>query len=215
MDKNYFIKISAVIFILLAVIISLFPPFEFSRRNISPVKKYDFIFSTNKKNIILDYHNFQKKFYRLDTLAYYKALWKDAKFSFYRISVDTFYTARKFLFKKHTESKRPKWSGEKWNPEIEQKSYTKVRYNDNVEDAVNYNKVKNKYLNSPNNWDFKYITQYDSAKKYDEYNISKPIYYSLSRKMLLGELLVEYILACLISISVGYLISRLRFRKSV
>jgi hypothetical protein len=294
MSKNNFIKISAAVFIFLGIIISLFPPFEFSKRNILPVKKYDFLFGNNRKDIALRYDYFYMKFYDKDTLAYYKYLWKDYDFTLYISSADTFSTARKYLFKisklQKFRSKYPEYSdmndstlaaklAQKYpdaygdlpgkvkkkdtsNPydqfdektsgfvfkhyvpswvknldnQNNQKPWEKdwnkkpnpfdqfdpttaklvngnyTSFDDKVEDAVNYIEVKNEYLKSPDDWDYKYITRIDSIKKFNEYNIAKPIYYLLDRKILFGELIVEYILDFFVSIIVGYLISKLKLK---
>ncbi len=82
-------------------------------------------------------------------------------------------------------------------------------------DAINYNEVKEDYNKEPDNWDFKYIDRIDSIKKYDEYKIAQPIYYLLERKILLGELLVEYILAFFISLVIGFLTERIPFLRKV
>ena len=111
MDKYNFIKFSTAIFILLSVIISLFPPFEFGnekkrtlseRRNNSkivdklPIKKYDFIFNDNKKYFALDSTIFNKIFPK-DSVEPYKEKWSDKKFQFVS-SIDSFFTAKGFLF---------------------------------------------------------------------------------------------------------------------
>lgn len=119
MNKNSFIKISAAVFIFLAIGISLFPPFEFgneklrtlSERKLNPkivdklpIKEYDFIFSSNKKYFALSSYDFIKQFYSRDTAKYYENLWSDKLFKFIGESVDTFLTASRFIYQRWTEN---------------------------------------------------------------------------------------------------------------
>ena len=141
MDRSTFIKISAAIFILLAVIISLFPPFEFNKSvkalvdeanqsilyphgyysfnfydgnfiirlkplmktkisiNIAkklPIKKYDFLFSSNKRYFALDSYSYINYFTE-NSLKAFKEKWNDKKYKFIA-TVDSFFTAKRFLF---------------------------------------------------------------------------------------------------------------------
>jgi hypothetical protein len=80
----------------------------------------------------------------------------------------------------------------------------------NTESAINYNEVKNEYTKNPNDWDFKDTTVIRTIKKYEAFKIIYPISPLVIRKLLFGELMVEYILAFLVSIIVGYLISKLK-----
>ena len=173
MKENTFIKISAAIFILLAVIISLFPPFEFgneklktiSERRINsdiadklPVKKYDFILGSNKKYIFLKYNYYTTlKFYHRDSLNYYKSLWGDDKFIFDNSSVDSFSIAKSSKFDPTTA--KP-WDFD-W---FDSGKVTTANPQDTI---VRY--------------------------EYDLYNIYQPKYYLLERKLLLGEILIECI----------------------
>ncbi|MGD1006042.1 MAG: hypothetical protein ABR980_02285 [Ignavibacteriaceae bacterium] len=258
MEKNNFIKASIAIFIFLGIIISLFPPFEFGRSSYNlPIKKYDIIFGSIKKYIIVSYDTLQLKFYNLDSLEYYKGyyknLWGDCDFILRQTSTDTFYTTHKFLFKKsagsksglmpigikiedgakYTKDKDGYWQyagisdqpseqsapvsrfgntsdkiieiyGDKFTRDKDGNLRLIENYDDKVEDAINYNEVRNDYEKSPRNWDFKYVKIIDSVKKYDEYTVAKPVYYLLDRKIILNELFVEYILAFFISIILGY-----------
>ncbi len=112
MDKYKFIKIALAIFIILSVIISLFPPFEFGNeklktqyeRNINykiveklPIKQYDFIFNSNEKYFILIYYNYQKTFYNTRELKKYQNEWNERKFSLAETSADSFYTSIFYL----------------------------------------------------------------------------------------------------------------------
>jgi hypothetical protein len=236
-----FIKISLIIFIFLALIISLFPPFEFGNEKLRtlherntysdiaeklPIKKYDFILNDNKKNIILGSYIFLQKFYNKDSLNFYKDKWSDKIFNFDSTSVDSFFTAKRVLFpfivNKMDSDKRKKiltllkWSNFNWkgNYEWMNDNYNKYgrffKYNDDEtdKDAINFNQVKNDYEKSPNNWDYKYLEVFDSTKKYDAFDITQPVYYLLERNLIWSELLVEYILAVLISIISGYIIQR-------
>ena len=286
MNKNTFIKISAAIFILLAVIISLFPPFEFGNEKLRtlserksnsdivnklPIKQYDFIFGNNKKSFALGYHSFTEKFYDKNSLEDYKKLNSDYGFYFLSSSTDTFFTAKRYLYKDTTSKENTKNKGDKtkykfnftepsyqrdWRKisplldpkannnndktkykfdfskssnyvdpifgnykanENDSQTNNRIKYDDDGSntDAINYNEVKEDYNKEPNNWDFKYINRIDSIKKYEKYKIALPIYYLLDRKILLGELLVEYILAFFISLVIGYLIERIPFLRKL
>jgi hypothetical protein len=245
--KDY--KIGLIVFLFLATVISLFPPFEFGNDKLKtlqeeyaifgeklktwqeqadivrmshelPVKKFDFLFGDNKKDIVLKYDSYYKKFYDKDSLAYYKNLWKHKIFIYNHTSFDTFYIAHKFLFKNSDGSKmliNDKYTvgneiyfvcsdeNVKWIENYDKEK--NVNYEWNIEDAVNYNEVKDNYNKSPNDWGFRYMKKIDDIKKYDEYIIATPNYYLLNRNILLGELLVEYFLAFILSISVQLFIN--------
>ncbi len=248
MDKNNFIKISAAIFILLAFIISLFPPFEFGNEKLRtlserksnsdivnklPIKQYDFIFGSNKKSFTLEYYSFNEKFNDKNSLEDYKKLNSDYGFYFISSSADSFYTAKRYLYKDTTSKENIKNKGGKTKYKFDfskSNSYEGlllaqndsqtnniIKYDDDGSntDAINYKEVKEDYNKAPGNWDFKYIDRIDSIKKYDEYKIAQPIYYLLDRKILLGELLVEYILAFFISLVIGYLTERIPFLRKL
>ena len=284
MKKDTFIKISTAIFVILAVIISLFPPFEFGNEKLKtlserrsnsqiadklPLKKYDFFFGSNKKYIPLTSFNFTKKFYSRDSVVYYTKLWNDKKFNCNLTSTDTFLTATKFLYEPKgweiTFSKhRGRWPRQdeysdsifyvtegKWEDPIFYKktaleklladpnnyeyNYYQfgepdtnkfrcetygnkiIKYNNEEtnKDAVNFSSVKDEYEISPDKWNYKYVYKVDSIKKYYEYSITQPVYYLLDRKILLSELLIEYMLAFFVSIILGYLIAKLKLRKAL
>jgi hypothetical protein len=79
---------------------------------------------------------------------------------------------------------------------------------------VNYWMVKREYDKEPVDWKVTTLFQFDSTGNYDKYLVTQPVYYLLDRKILLSELMVEYILAFFVSIIVGYLISKLKLKKS-
>jgi hypothetical protein len=220
MKKIPFINVSAIIFILLALLISLFPPFEFGNEKQNPfkgeyklpVKKYDFILGDNKKDIILDYISFTKKFYNRDSLESYRDKWRDRKFDFVQTSIDSFFTQRRvlFLIPEKLRTSYPDFHiSDSYNFPDNSDKIVKVNKDEKNTDAINYNDVKTEYNKHPNNWDYESIKIFDSIKKYDKYKITEPVYYSLERKILSSELFVEYILAILISLISGFLIQRL------
>ena len=253
MGKNDFIKISATLFVLLAIIISLFPPFKFNTKgekyineggyffniyNKLPVKKYDFIFSDNKKYIVLAYYDFFKKFYDKDSVLYYKNIWRDKKFNFNLASTDTFLTASRYLYQIMPNTKivhksavddllsNPKnylpdynnygdTTTNNFRYEIEGNRIIKYYNHETNIDAVNYNEVKGKYDKSPYDWNYKYVFNVDSVKKYIEYSITQPVYILLDRSLLFEELVVEYILAFFISVIIGFIIQKFVLSKSV
>ena len=111
MDKNLFIKFSLIIFVILSIVISLFPPFEFgneklktlSERKVNskiidklPIKDYDFIFRNNKKYFVLGSYNFFKLI-KLNDLETYREKWRDKEFNLIN-KVDSFFTPEYFLY---------------------------------------------------------------------------------------------------------------------
>ena len=218
------IKISLIIFVFLALLISLFPPFEFGHMintvddrityagvvDILPVKKYDFILNSNKKKIALGTITF-KKFYNKDSLAYYKGRFGDKKFTLIKSSVDSFFT-----YKKHLE----------YDPAPSNRSGLDFTGDEIVEgiinnfdtstlDAVNYQEVKIDFEKSPHEWAHSWVRNYDSTSKYQYYWFIQPVYYPLERHLLWSELLIEYILAVFVSLISGYLIKRFIPKKIV
>jgi hypothetical protein len=121
MGKNTFVKISLTIFVFLSLIISLFPPFEFGRAysvnarkgtmfDRLPIKQYDFIFNSNRKNFALFgegglcCRRFKKGDSTEKLLEYYKDRWPYPKVE-YVYSVDSFFTAERVLFRDTTKQK--------------------------------------------------------------------------------------------------------------
>lgn len=232
------LKISLIVFLFLSLIISLFLPFEFggeklrtlSERKVNrkiaeklPVKTYDFIFNSNKKYFVLDHHSFPRKFYNNDSLKFYKAKWRDKKFVLENSSVDSFFSANRFLYLGRYKFKFGTWGyitppnkifgiENAYAPTGPKTLYyykdgnkvVKYYFPERNKDAKNYDQVKNEYIQNPNNWDFKYILNLDSTKKYEQFSIVEPVYYLLNRKILIGEISIEYILALIISFIVGY-----------
>ncbi len=231
MNKNIFVKASAAIFVFLALIISLFPPYEFGNEKIRtlserrlnrkiieklPIKSYDFIISSNKKYFPLDHYNFTKKFYDQDSIKYYEDLWGDKLFSLHKISVDTFLTASGILYK----SEGPMPDGYRKNTDVDPSFYRTHGVWENPlfktrDDSREKNRVikyeisdtdgKKEYEKSPRDWGYKYVYKFDSSKKYYEFTITQPVYYLLNREILLSELIIEYTLAFLISAVVGFI----------
>jgi len=243
MKKNNFIKISAAIFILLAVIISLFPPFEFgneklrtlSERRINskiieklPIKKYDFLFGSNKKYFALDSYTFQKLFTK-ESLKSYKEKWNDKRFKFIA-AIDSFFTAIGFLDQLLLNGNRgliykPNYKdyglvifrgGIMDTPKNYAIDYSEVLGGSTnfIQNSADYWDVKSKYEKDmekdPISWSWHLLYRFDSAGTYDKYFVTQPVYYLLDRKILFNELMVEYILDFFVSIIVGYLISKLK-----
>lgn len=241
MMNTTFIKISLIIFVFLALLISLFPPFEFGNEKLRtlheresysdianklPVKRYDFIFNDNKKDISLDSNYIRKYFNNKESLEYYKKLWSDSKFEFSR-SVDSFFTPKGFIYPLFLNERYPT-GVRKINYRLNYKDFGldnrqisefssndeimewkhKEGYDDLIKEAINYIYVRKEYEKEPDNWWWNLFYHFDSAGKYDAYNISKPVYYLLDRNLIWSELVVEYILAILISVISGYLIHK-------
>ncbi len=237
MDKNSFIKISVAIFIILAIIISLFPPFEFGNEMIKteserrsnsdianklPIKEYDLLLGSNKKYFILDYYDFQQKFYNKDTLNFYKDKWSDKKFIFITASADSFLTPQKILHEYSlAERINLKQSYKKLKGFVETLEwrenhnwYPLTANEEGINTATNFYAVRNDFKKSPADWYIERISRLDSTKKYNLYDITQPVYYLLERKLLFSELLVEYILAFFISIIAGYIIKSFVLKRS-
>jgi hypothetical protein len=220
MLKIPFLKVSAIIFVILALLISLFPPFNFG----NGIKQYDFLFNGIKKDISLDSNNIQQYFHDKESLEYYKKLWSGSKFEFSR-SVDSFFTRSGFIYPLFLNERYPN-GVRKLNDKLNYKDFgldkrqqiSEFGNNDDLrpwkqtenedlyKNAINYIYVKKEYEKEPNIWQLVPLYHFDSAGKYDVYNVSNPVYYLLERKILLSELLVEYIIAMLISLLSGYLI---------
>jgi hypothetical protein len=120
MDKDNFIKASLAIFVLLAIIISLFPPFEFGdeklrtleERNLYysiadklPIKEYSFIFSDNKKKFDLGWvwDDYRKDAYQeictLHRTIIFSELLVEYILAFF-VSIIAGYFLHRFVFKK-------------------------------------------------------------------------------------------------------------------
>jgi hypothetical protein len=86
---------------------------------------------------------------------------------------------------------------------------------DFIKNAINYWDVKREYEKEPY-WNWTILFHFDSSGKYEEYNITQPVYYLLDRNILFNELLVEYILALFVSLVTGYIIQKinLKLKKS-
>lgn len=221
------IKVSFAIFIFLALIISLFPPFEFGNEKLKemgftfvadnlPVKKYDFIFNSNKKYLAIGHNTFRAKFYSKDSIEQIRNNWNDNAYKFIGSSADSFFTKKDFLFH-YVKSQETKILPQQniqsgWVNGYKQRkfnlSYLDEREIIGVEMAINYKEVKNEYDKSPNNWGVKYVNVLDSVRNYDEYEIKQPNYYLLDRKLIWSEFFVEFILAVWFSLISGYLINK-------
>ena len=113
MNTNYFIKTSFVIFILLGFLISFFPPFEFGNEILRsfpkdemtevlmnpvfskfPIKRYDFLFSSNK-----EYFHIKSRWYLLKRELLWKELIIEYILAFF-ISALLSYSIDKIRFRK-------------------------------------------------------------------------------------------------------------------
>jgi len=212
MTKIPNLKTSAIIFVFLALIISLFPPYLFDNR----IKQYDFLFNAYKKNINAENRDFSQKFYNKDTLEYYKDKWSDCKFNFVGVSIDSFFTQKRILYLRPKRNNRGIFEDIQFNlPGNYGDDFTgltnniiKVDKNETNENAINYYKVRKEYIKHPEKWEHKYVNVFDSMKRCENYKVIKPVYELMSRKILLSELLVEYVLASLISIIFGFIINK-------
>ncbi|MBK6913006.1 MAG: hypothetical protein IPH11_04820 [Ignavibacteriales bacterium] len=113
LNRNNIILIA---FLLPALIVSLFPPFEWGKEKLKtlserrsnsiidelPIKCYDLVFNSNKKYFKIGDYNFEKKYYPVD----YKRLNKilgDALSYRYESGVDTFKSNFRLAYKKTKE----------------------------------------------------------------------------------------------------------------
>jgi hypothetical protein len=75
-------------------------------------------------------------------------------------------------------------------------------------DAINYWEYKRNFDKSLKEyWELWNVYKFDRVKKCDLYWITQPIYYSLKRELLAGELVIEYILAFILSVAVQLIIN--------
>lgn len=103
---NKSVKVGIIIFIPLAIIISLFPPFYWdipsnrkdryhyrSIQDLLPLKEYSLIFDNNKKYFVIGSYKIDKKYYEngYDTLSNFL---KDALNYKYSVGSDTFYNIK-------------------------------------------------------------------------------------------------------------------------
>ncbi len=111
---NPFFKYFIAVFIFLAVIVSLFPPYEWGNERLKtleerrsnryikdklPVKTYDLIFNSNKKYFVLDDYEFEKKYYHNQQIEVETVLKDVISFSF-KVGTDTFRTEYLVAYKK-------------------------------------------------------------------------------------------------------------------
>ncbi len=200
--KDY--KIGLFVFLSLATIISLFPPFEWGDENIRtekerirnrnilgslPIKKYDFLFSSNKKYFPIGNYNLNEKVYDNE-----------------KINTDTS-DAIIISQKQGIESRR-----EKVYDKLSQ--YFDLGSLDDFNIAMNQlEKRKKLYIAASKNlnvgdWEyFDNALKIDSIKKYKIFTFQKPNYYLLSREIIFSELVIEYLLAGFIAFLVQIIIT--------
>lgn len=202
--KDY--KIVLIVFLFLATIVSLFPPFEIGNELLRtqqernkyseimdnlPLKRYDFLFSKTKKSYPIGEYFFEEKVYdnqksTIDLSDAYKALTKTG--------VDTF---KSIDWTKVNEVKEKPMKKEESKPFSSQnKTQRKVK-------NVDYNKwhdnfIKKWLVEHPED-DISKPKKIDSIKSYKIYKITEPNWYVLKRELLINELFLEYFLALILS----------------
>jgi hypothetical protein len=238
---KYFLSI----FITLSIIISLYPPFEWGKEKLRtlserrltsisdelPIKSYDLIFNSNKKQFAIGEYSFEAKYYPEHYDKLNKILSDAISFN-YKTGIDTFKSQYIIAYKKSKEilleekEKRQKDAEAYknqlvvYNKELRDfQSGKRSRYPQKpvnvgwswddflVESAENYNEIKNEFKMNPEEWTSRSEESIDSVKNYRLYNIKKPEYYLLNREVLTPELIINYVLSFFISIAFGFLIA--------
>lgn len=225
--KNPFkssLKYSIPIFIFLAILVSLFPPFYWSsNRNVSellPLKEYSFILGSNKKYFALKKYTFRKKYYNYDTKRLDSILSDAITHNIESNGTDTF-TTEKFFAYKVAGIDDKEWNELMKDTPINKNSalyrlqkrlwrYKKQDIYERIKLAENYMHIKGKFTTSSKDWRVKKEREIDSIKEYDLHRITKPKYFLLSRDIILSELVVNYMLAIFLSIGLGFIIKKLR-----
>lgn len=195
--KNY--KTGLTVFLILATIISLFPPFEWGDENIKtereriknrnileslPIKEYDFLFASNKKYFITGSNQIYKKLYEGEELE-----------------VDT-----SDIISMKIEKGFDEFTIKRNNPNLmESIITTSIFHKDKLEIKTAY--VSDEWALETYN-DITNRTGNHSTKQYFKiFTIVKPNYYLLSREIIPSELVIEYLLAGFISFFVQIIIT--------
>ena len=113
-------KIGIIIFIPIAIIISLFPPFNWdipanrkvhhynAIEDLLPLKKYSLIFDFNKKHFIWGEYTFQNEYYDKDSVKVKNVLSDAINYNIIKTGIDSFFSYDLFkfkLYKKHVVAK--------------------------------------------------------------------------------------------------------------
>jgi len=198
--KDY--KIGLIVFLFLATIISFFPPFQWGDENIKtekerirnqnilenlPIKKYDFLFSSNKKYFPIGSYRISEIVYgseklRIDTSD---ILTKDVEEG--KKGIDTFF----YKFEKYQNSD---WD---WGVYDKKREDLKNLNLDYEYEYLLHRKTPQEIANR--------IA--DSIKNYKIFSFQKPNYYLLSREIIFSELAIEYLLAVFIAFFVQIIIA--------
>lgn len=214
------LKIGIIIFIPLAILISLFPPFNWDIpsnrkdiynyleiRDFLPLKKYSFIFDGNKKIVPVGTVIFSKKYYQQDSVKLKKVLSDAIEFQYWE-GIDTFYNYEPLAYEIKINNSQSEFTSK------HRKVYTLEdlfeKKDDIIKRAKNYNDIKERYLKNPDGWDVRYNKTYANSKIYYQYTIKKPNYYLLQRTLILSELFVNYLLAFFVSIGIGLIFKKFR-----
>lgn len=221
-------KFGIIIFIPLAIIISLFPPFHWdipsNQKNnytyneikeLLPLKKYSLIFDTNKKYFVFGSYIIEKKYSNTDydTLSNFL---KDAITYKYFIGSDTIYNIKRNKYYRvvHRDTKGllKNLYGNEGNFifDFTDKNEAEIKLRElNIPYIVNgYDREGRIWMLTSNQ-----KTSIDTIKKFRKYSIVKPKYYLLNREILLSELSINYLLAFFISIGIGLLFTRFKLNK--
>lgn len=228
-------RVGIIIFIPLAILLSLFPPYYWGNEKIRtlserrrsdiddqlPIKSYDLLFGSNKKLFKLGSYTFTNKYYENEFNSLDKILSDATGFKFIS-GIDTFSTKLSYAYKMTDAEKigvlkeeQAKYKqSQRRGRNSRQKIFNFVNWRDfSVEHADNFEIIKHEYLKAPNDWNTRWVNKIDSVKSFRNYTIKKPNYYLLGREIILSELFINYLLAFFLSTGLGLLFVKFKERK--
>lgn len=202
--KDY--KIGLIVFLILATIISLIPPYQWGNEYLKtqkereensyiikylPIKQYNFLFTSNKKYFPIGSYQINEKVYPGEKLNVDTS---DAINIFHKVDTDTL-SWRKLIHyqvSKHANIGSFEYFNNTMNDVARRQKFYKE-----VSSVVNLGKWE----------EFNTKMDIDSIKKSKMYFVEKPNYYFLKRELLIGELILEYLLAGFIAFFIQIIIT--------
>ena len=205
--KDY--KIGLFVFLILATIISLIPPYQWGNEYLKtqkereensyiikylPIKQYNFLFASNKKYFPIGSYRISEILYqgerlRIDTSD---ILAKDVEGG--EKGIDTFF----YKFHKYQESDWDKYYSYDKKRENLKTLYTEYWVNNIPSKKTKYlglDKPPDRYREEMNEYNDITNRISNSIKMYKIFSFQKPSYYLLSREIIFSELVIEYLLA--------------------
>jgi hypothetical protein len=208
------LKYSIPVFLLLAIYISLFPPFQwggdkikthnerenFEYSDLLPIKEYDFLFSGNKKLFKVGKYKVSKKVYEKDL----KSLdFLDDAYGYKIKDVKDTITTLKDIAYKMDDSEKSKILRLEIKYKLNWREFS-------VKNADNYWEIQNEFEKSPESWNTRTVKAIVKIDEYKLYTIIKPHYYLLGREIILSELFVNYLLGVFFSIAICIIIIKIK-----